>query len=111
MGRGDPLPVAVPVRDVRNVGGGLPIRVAGYGANQRDKACRCCKCDQEECEASHNGSSIQYASLNEISTCLKADVDASSSAWSPSAVWALRGAVIVCNLASHQNRGCETIGR
>ena len=38
MGRGNPLPVAIPVRDVGNVGGGLPVRVSGGGANERDKA-------------------------------------------------------------------------
>ena len=65
MGRGNPPPVAVPMRDFGNVGcGGLPIRVTWGGRNEGDKAGNCCNCNQEECEASHNGSSIQYASVN-----------------------------------------------
>ena len=60
MGRGNPLPVAVPVRDVGNVGGGLPVRVAGGGANERDKAGRC-NCNQEECEAFMMAPPFQYA--------------------------------------------------
>src|ERR1700683_1343919 len=71
MGRGDPLPVAIPVRDIGNVGGGLPVCVAGGGADECDKGDRCCSCNQEVCEASHNGSSIQYALVNEISICFE----------------------------------------
>jgi hypothetical protein len=56
---------------------GNRIGMAGDGANERDRAGRCCKCNQEECEASHNGSSVQYASVNEITICFKAYVDAS----------------------------------
>src|ERR1700722_10459754 len=62
MGRGDPSPVAVPVRDFGHEGRGrFPTRVAWYRSNEGDKAAHCCNGNQEECEVFHKGSSIQYA--------------------------------------------------
>src|ERR1700689_2474143 len=61
MGRGDPFPVAVPVRDLGNEGwGGFPTRVSWYRENDGDKAGHCCNCNQEECEVFHKASSSQY---------------------------------------------------
>src|SRR5580658_542568 len=57
MGRGDPLPVAVPVRNFGNKRGGFPIRVSWRRGNEGDKAGYCCNCNQEECEVFHKGSS------------------------------------------------------
>src|ERR1700733_2821227 len=62
MGRGDPFPVAVPVRDFGNEGrGGFPTRLSWSRGNEGDKPGHCCNCNQEECEVFHKGSSIQYA--------------------------------------------------
>src|SRR5271156_6111711 len=61
MGRGDPSPVAVPVRDFGNEGGGgFPTRVSWCRGNEDDQAGHCCNCNQEEGEAFHKGSSTQY---------------------------------------------------
>src|ERR1700733_11674820 len=60
MRRGDPSPVAVPVRHFGNEGrGGFPTRVSWCKGNEGDKAGHCCNCDQEECEVFHKGSSIR----------------------------------------------------
>src|ERR1700683_5690822 len=63
MGRGDPPPVAIPMRDFGDEGGGLHIRSAVVRSDEDDEAGHCCNCGQEENEASHDGSSIQYASV------------------------------------------------
>src|ERR1700738_348736 len=83
MGRGDPSPVAVPVRDFGNEGrGGFPTRVSWCRGNEGDKAGHCCHCNQEECEVFHKGSSIQCALCQDelkspvLPIRLKADVDA-----------------------------------
>src|SRR5580692_1586957 len=62
MGRGDPLPVAVSLRNIGYVGrGGFCIRVSACSGNEGDKAAHCCNCHQEECEVFHRGSSIRPA--------------------------------------------------
>jgi hypothetical protein len=62
MGRGNPLPVAVPMRDFGNEDrGGFSICVSWCRGKEGDKAGYCCNCAQEECEVFHKGSSIQYA--------------------------------------------------
>src|ERR1700689_198553 len=54
MGRGDPSPVAVPVRDFGNEGR-APTRVSWCRSNEGDKAGRCCNGNQKECEVFHKG--------------------------------------------------------
>src|ERR1700733_6188786 len=61
MGRGDPPPVAVPLRNFGNEWGGFPIRASWCRGNESHKAGHCCNCDQEECEVFHKGSSIRPA--------------------------------------------------
>src|SRR5580704_8977029 len=59
MGRRDPLPVAVSLRNFGDVGrGGFSIRASPCSCNEGDKAGHCRKCNQEECEVFHGGSSI-----------------------------------------------------
>src|SRR5271169_2604366 len=65
MGRGDPLPVAVPVRDFGNVGGDCPSAWPGAGPMNATRPA-VDNCNQEECQAFHDGSSVQYASVNEF---------------------------------------------
>jgi TolB-like protein/Flp pilus assembly protein TadD len=60
MGRGDPFPVAVPVRDFGNEGR-APTRVSCCRGKEGDKAGHCCHCSQDECEVFHKRSSIQNA--------------------------------------------------
>src|SRR5580698_82073 len=56
MRRGDPSPLAVPVRDFGyECWGGFPTRVSWCRGNEGDKAGHCCHCNQEECEAFHIG--------------------------------------------------------
>src|SRR5580693_5185249 len=58
MSRGDPPPVAVPLRNLGNVRSASPIRLRGNRDNEGDKAGDCRNCNQEECEVLHKGSSI-----------------------------------------------------
>src|SRR5580658_1885752 len=65
MGRGNPSPVAVPVRNLRNVGcGRLTIRLAWGRRHECRNAGDCCGCNQEECKAFHTRPSIEHASVN-----------------------------------------------
>jgi len=74
MGRGDPLPVAVPVRDFGNEGrSGLPIRASWRWDNKCDKAGHRRNCSQVECEVFHKGSSIPICLRKLKSASLKKD--------------------------------------
>src|ERR1700728_2305316 len=67
MGRGDPLPVAVSVRNFGNEARGeVPIRASWCSGNEGDKAGHCRNCNQEECEVFHKGSSIRPAFYSKI---------------------------------------------
>jgi hypothetical protein len=62
MGRGNPLSVAVSVRNFGNeVRGSFPVCVPWCRRNEGDKSGHRCNCNQEECEGFHKGSSIRPA--------------------------------------------------
>src|ERR1700722_3814181 len=62
MGRGNPLPVAVSVRNFGNeVRCSFAIRASWRGGDEGDKAGHGDNCNPEECDVFHNGSSIRPA--------------------------------------------------
>jgi hypothetical protein len=64
MSRGDPPPVAVPLRDFSNERGRRSIRVSWCRDHLSDDAGHCRNRNQEQCEVFHKDSSIQYAWVN-----------------------------------------------